>query len=198
MEEDKHPNVYIGNIAIIGVMTAIIAAYYSWLEWGFPRKESHELVIVFFALCMIAGIGQWTDGMIKTARYKKMGLFKRIGRSDKVAEEIKFEVIDSNELMQSTTIMTNHMELILSKYNRLIDSNHQLSLFEYRELMKKFKDLAQGFEKIYEVMGFDMEKLEEIEKYNQKSYAKRIELLEQLNSDSNAKTENSADKQPKK
>ena len=113
-----------------------------------------------------------------------MGIFKNIGKKKETTQPGKvepIEPIEPNILYNHTAYTANYIQnTLLKQYESMLNAGQGLTLQQYEALLPNFVALAQSFEKIYELMRFDMEKLQEIRKYNELSYQKRMELIKQL------------------
>lgn len=118
----------------------------------------------------------------------KMGLFKRtkITKPQGEGENEQLppvSMIDPSTLYHNTIDLQEELTIMLRQYESLTRSGNTLKLEQYKMMIKSFQSLAQEFEKIYELMRFDIDKLEEINKYHDRAQAKREQLLQQLNNE---------------
>jgi hypothetical protein len=129
-----------------------------------------------------------------------MNLFKKIftGKETEKPKEQEIPVrqpLTPQEMNQRAQTLGTMIQETLEEYDYMLNKGKQLNLPEYNEILQQFIKLAQDFEKLFELMTFDKEKLEEIAKYNEKSKIKREELKKQLSGTEKPKT---TDKPPKK
>jgi hypothetical protein len=173
-----------GSFLMLIMLLDALAVFWMWEVSTYPAQEIINQAMIFFAAAIFLGAILVTYGLFLDGGKFKMGLFNRLGKTTK-AKETPIEtvtMVDPVELIRNTVALTQMMDETLKQYETMINNGHSLALSEYKGIIISFMKLAQNFEKIYELMNFDVSKLEELQKYHEKTQTKRQELMKQLES----------------
>lgn len=102
-------------------------------------------------------------------------------------EEPKQRRVTAYEVQHKAHSTQKEIIRLLDDYRTLIGQGESLSIARYEELIAALTATAQEFEKIYQLMKFDMEKAMNIQKYHEDTLKKREELMNMLNEEENKK-----------
>ena len=105
--------------------------------------------------------------------------------------------ISRREVQDRAMRVSRELTQLLDDYRRLINGGDNLKLNEMREVMGEFKMIGRDFEKVFEIMRFDLEKHEAIDKYNQQAFQKRKELIKALEDEDAPKPPENLEEPPK-
>lgn len=89
--------------------------------------------------------------------------------------------VTSYEVQHRAHNVQREITNLLDEYRLLMNQGEQLSVQKYQELIRDLTKTAQEFEKVYELLKFDMEKEVNIQKYHEETLRKRKELINTLN-----------------
>jgi hypothetical protein len=115
-----------------------------------------------------------------------MGLFTKDKKKEFELPELSADTppprmpVTRQEVQNRTKHTVHDLTRLMDDYRHLLNGGDKLTLHELRDMMHYFTNLAREFEKIYELMRFDLEKYEAIDKYDRQTFEKRKALIKQL------------------